>query len=130
LAKPNRQLKGGKKLDPKEKRVPLKQEVYEKLGDKAKAVVKTPDELGSEIVLEKATAETGEPAKKERKGKSAEKKSEAQKETAVFPAKGMINAYGFLHLSNGVAEAFGVPKDKKTPVAIDFKEGALIIRKA
>jgi len=113
-----------------EKKIPLKKEVHDKLEAQAKAEGKSPDELASEIVLEKATPETGEPAKKERKGKSAEKKSEAQKETAVFPAKGMINAYGFLHLSNGVAEAFGAPRDKKTPIAIDFKEGALIIRKS
>ena len=113
-----------------EKKIPLKKEVYDKLADQAKTEGKTPDELASKIVLEKATAETSKPAKKERKGKSAEKKSEAQKETLVFPAKGMVNAYGFLHLSNGVAHAFGVPRGKKTPITIDFQEGALVIKKA
>ena len=103
-----------------DKKTPLKKEAHDKLEAQAKVEGKTPDELASEIVLEKATPE------KERKGKSGEKKSE----TAVFPAKGMINAYGFLHLSNGVAEAFGAPRDKKTPVAIDFKDGNLIISKA
>jgi hypothetical protein len=113
-----------------EKRIPLKKEVHDKLEAQAKAEGKTPDELAAQIVLEKATAETGEPAKKERKGKSAEKKTETPKETPVFPAKGFVNSYGFLHLSNGVAEAFGTSRGKKTPVTIDFKEGALTIRKA
>lgn len=76
--------------------------------------------------LEKATVETGEPAKKKRKAKLAEKTTEK----SVFPAKGMVNAYGFLHLSNGVAEAFSVPRGKKTPVTIDFEDSNLIISRA
>jgi len=98
-----------------DKKIPLKKEVHEKLEAQAKAEGKTPDELASEVLPEK----TGH------KGKSTEKKSETP-----FPAKGMINAYGFLHLSNGVAEAFGVPRGKKTPVTIDFKDGNLIISRA
>jgi hypothetical protein len=96
------------------KKIVLAKGTQEKLEAQAKAEGKTPDQLASEIVLDKT------------KGKSAEKKSE----TPVFPAKGMVNAYGFLHLSNGVAEAFGTSRGKKTPVIIDFKEGALIISKA
>jgi len=112
------------------KKVFLTKGVQEKLENAAKAIGSTADELASKIVLEKATAETGKPAKKERKGKSAEKKSEAQRETAIFPAKGMVNAYGFLHLSNGVAEAFGVPPGKTVPVTISFVDGNLVIGKA
>ena len=97
-----------------EKRIPLEKEVHDKLADQAKAEGKTPDELASEIVLKKT------------KGKSAEKKSE----TAVFPAKGFVNKWGFIHLSDKVGEAFGVLRGKKIPIAIDFKDGNLIISKA
>jgi hypothetical protein len=41
-----------------------------------------------------------------------------------------VNAYGFIHLSNGVAEAFGVQKGQKMPISIDFKDGNMIISKA
>jgi len=54
----------------------------------------------------------------------------AEKKSETFPAEGMVNAYGFLHLSNGVAEAFGAARGKKTPVTIDFENGALVVRKA
>jgi len=104
----------------------LKKEAHDQLEAQAKSVGKTPDEMAPETVIKKTTAETGAPAKKKRKSKSTEKKSE----TAVFPAKGVINAYSFLRLSNGVAEAFGVPRGKKTPVTIDFKDGNLIISRA
>jgi len=42
----------------------------------------------------------------------------------------MVNAYGFLRLSNGVVAAFGTPRGKKTPVTINFADGNLIISKA
>jgi len=61
----------------------------------------------------------------QKQGKTHEK---ATKPT--FPAKGMVNAYGFIHLSNGVAEDFGAPKGQKTPITIDLKDGSLIISKA
>jgi len=59
-----------------EKRIPLKKETHNKLVEQTKAEGKTADELASEIIPEKTTAEKGEPAKNERKGKSGEKKSE------------------------------------------------------
>jgi hypothetical protein len=118
------------------KRIILAKGTQEKLEAKAAAEGKTADELATEIILEKSapvpvaeptTAKPTETVKK-RRGKFAEKKSETpEAEKSVFPAKGMVNAYGFLHLSNGVATAFGTPKGKKTAVTIDFKDGNLII---
>lgn len=80
-----------------------------------------------------ATKEKPAKAKKERKAKTekpaqTESKSPEQK-PAKFPAKGTINAYNFIRLSNAVAEAFGVQKGRKTPISIDLKEGELVIRK-
>jgi len=112
-----------------EKKIPLKKEVHDKLEVQAKAVGKTPDELASEIVLEKATAETGEPAKKERKGKSAEKKTVQP----VEPNNGkqpFINAYGFVHLNPKLMTVIDAKKGKKTPIAIDVQGDTLIIKKA
>ena len=102
-----------------DKKIPLKKEVYDKLESQAQDEGKTPDELASEIVTEKSGAQK----------KKGAKKAHTESEKSAFPAKGMVNAYGFLHLSNGVAQVFGVPRGKKTPVTIDFKDGSLIVSK-
>jgi len=59
-----------------------------------------------------------------------EPKQPAEPKSATFPVEGTINAYGFIHLNTDLMEAFGVSKGKKTSISIDFKEGALIIKKA
>lgn len=67
---------------------------------------------------------------KKTKAKGQRETKESQPKTLTFPVKAAVNAYGFIHLRNGVAEAFGVPKGQKIPISIDLNEGALIIRKA
>jgi len=65
------------------------------------------------------------------KGVEAEERKLAKKpEKPTFPAEGMINAYGFIHLNNDVAEAFDAPKGRKTEITIDLKDGKLVISKA
>ena len=112
-----------------EKKIPLKKEDRDKIEAQAKVEGKTPDELASEIVLEKATVETGEPAKKERKSKSVEKKTVQP----VEPNNGkqpFINAYGFVHLNSKLMTVIGAEKGKKTPIVIDVQGDTLIIKKA
>ena len=67
-------------------------------------------------------------AKRERKSAKSETSAKP-----VFPLEAFINKYGFIHITNGVAQAFGITgyqKQRNVPITIDFKEGALIIRKA
>ena len=73
---------------------------------------------------------TAEKPKAKRQRKSTVKAEGEAPDKPIFPAKSTVNAYGFIHLSNGVAEAFGVSRGKKTPITIDLNEGALVIRKA
>ena len=68
--------------------------------------------------------------KGEKTAKSRKPKEQSVEPQSVFPHEGFVNPYGFIHLSNGVAEAFGAKKDVKTTISIDFKEGNLIISKA
>lgn len=74
-----------------------------------------------------ATVPEEQPKKRQKKTKEAKT---VEPKTQTFPVKGTVNAYGFIHLSNGIASAFGAPKGTKTPIIIDLQEGALIIRKA
>jgi hypothetical protein len=69
-------------------------------------------------------------AKKARKPKAEEPTQPIEPKSMVLPVKGFVNAYGFIHLNGNLLEAFGGEKGKKTPITIDLKEGALIIRKA
>jgi hypothetical protein len=62
------------------------------------------------------------------KAKKADKPVETAK--PVFPAEGFVNPWGFIHLSNGVATAFGANKGTKTAITIDLQDGALIVKKA
>jgi len=48
----------------------------------------------------------------------------------VFPCKGFVNAWGFIHLNEKASETFGSPRGKKTAVNVDLKEGSLIVTKA
>jgi len=72
---------------------------------------------------------TAEKPKAKRQRKSTVK-AEGETHKQIFPAKGTVNAYGFIHLSNGIAEAFGAKDGVKTPITIDLKDGNLIISKA
>jgi len=93
---------------------------------KGKIVDKFPEEK-TIVSVEDVT----EPKLTAEKPKVKEKaKVDVQPKTQTFPAKGSVNAYGFIHLSNGIAEAFGAKKDVKTPITIDLKDGNLIISKA
>lgn len=72
-----------------------------------------------------------EQPKKEPKPKEKPKPQPEPKPT--FPMECKINAYGFLHFNSEMREAFGIPEGKKVPetrITIDFKDGALIIKKA
>jgi hypothetical protein len=113
-----------------EKKIPLKKEAYDKLEAQAKAVGKTPDELASEIVLEKATAETGEPGENKPKAKRERKLKAAQ---PVEPNNGkqpFVNAYGFVHLNSKLMTVIDAKKGKKTPIVIDVQGDTLMIKKA
>jgi len=47
----------------------------------------------------------------------------------AWPIKGIVNAYGFIHLSSDVLAALNVPKGAKTNVALDLnEEGSLVIK--
>jgi len=76
--------------------------------------------------LEEATLKET-PIKKKPRGKEPTRSVEPK--SATFPVEGTINAYGFIHLNTDLMEAFGISKGAKTPISIDFKDGALIIRK-
>jgi len=78
--------------------------------------------------MEEVKVEATPKVKKTAKSRKT-KEAKVEPTNPTFPAKGMVNAYGFIHISNGIAEAFGSPKGKKTDVTIDFKEGNLIISK-
>jgi len=94
-------------------------------------VQKVKEDLAERTPVKVEELPTAEKPKGKVKGKAKQKaKAEAQTDKAIFPAKGTVNAYGFIHLSNGVAEAFGAKKDVKTPITIDLKDGNLIISKA
>ena len=69
---------------------------------------------------------TGEKEPKQKR----QRKMEKQTQKATFPVEGTVNAYGFIHLSNGVAEEFGVQKGQKMPITINFKDSNLVISKA
>jgi len=93
---------------------------------------KEPEPITAEEQPEEAPSSV-EPVKVKGKRKSKvakEGKAHVEADKPTFPAKGTVNAYGFIHLSNGVAEAFGAPRGQKTTVTIDFEEGKLIISKA
>jgi len=75
---------------------------------------------------EESTSTEKPKAKRQRKPKA----TTVRKEGETFPMKGSVNAYGFIHLSNGVAEAFGAQRGEKMPITIDLKDGKLIIAKA
>ena len=93
---------------------------------KGKIVDKFPEE--KTVVSVKDVTEPKQTAEKPKVKEKA--KVEPQPKTQTFPAKGAVNAYGFIHLSNGIAEAFGVFRGQKTPITIDLQEGVLIIKKA
>lgn len=61
--------------------------------------------------------------------KNVEKKAKENSKVA-FPVKALVNPWGFIHLKNGIAEAFGAQKGQKTPITIDLKDGNLIISKS
>ncbi len=65
----------------------------------------------------------------EAKKKTVEKKTKENSKVA-FPAQAFINRWGFIHLNQGAVEAFGAVKGQKTPITVDLKEGALVIKKA
>jgi hypothetical protein len=73
-----------------------------------------------------------QPQKSKTEGKSSEKVQEKEKMEDSQPKsfKGMINAYGFIHLSKDARKAFGASKGAKTDVTIDLQNGALIIKRA
>jgi len=80
--------------------------------------------------MEKVEEAGLEKAPTEKKRKAKEPKQPAEHKSVTFPVEGTINAYGFIHLNTDLMQAFGVTKGKKTTISIDFKEGALIIKKA
>jgi hypothetical protein len=73
---------------------------------------------------------TAEKPKAKRQRKSTVKAEGEAPDKPIFPAKSTVNAYGFIHLSNGVREAFGAKDGVKTPITIDLQGDALIIKKA
>jgi propanediol utilization protein len=93
------------------KKVPLTAETDGKLEKMAKAEGITPSERTSRIIKE----ETGHKEREENK--------------LAFPVEGQVNAYKFIHLSNGVATTFGIKRGEITPILIDFQDGKLIISK-
>lgn len=47
----------------------------------------------------------------------------------AWPVKGMVNAYGFIHLNSDVLAALNVPKGAKTDITLDLNEkGDLIVK--
>jgi len=89
--------------------------------------------IATEAPIKVEELPTEEKPKAKRQRKSAvqkEGKAYTEADKPIFPVKSFVNAYGFILLKNGVREAFGAKKDVKTPITIDFNEGALIIRKA
>jgi len=92
--------------------------------------VETTTEKAPLEVKDLPTGEKPTKAKKERKTKAKEQSQSVEPKSVTFPVEGTVNAYGFIHLSNGVAEAFGAARGKKTPITIDLKDGNLIISKA
>lgn len=65
--------------------------------------------------------------KKKDAPKAAEKKK-AGKEVE-FPIQAFVNLYGFLKIKDRVLEKIGWPKDEKFDVTLDWRDGALVIRK-
>jgi hypothetical protein len=127
-------------LDPKSAPFPTKKIV---LTEAAEADLKkvahktgtTPEKAVEKIITEN----TGhaEPSKSHREKPQNKKEPEKPKAEpkAVFPAEGKINKYGFIRVSQEVAEVMGVKvpfgKDAEdtTIEFIDYKDGVLHIRK-
>jgi len=70
---------------------------------------------------------------KEKKAKPAEEETKPE-EKAKPERQAFINQYGFLHVSEKIAEHLGVPKfgkdtGQKVPVTIELIEGGFIVRK-
>lgn len=88
--------------------------------------------------IESGEVKVPEKKRQRRQKKNAEQKPVEEKpvEKPVFPSKAYVNPWGFVHLSRNVVEAFGVAQsgDEKKPyvkteLTVDFKDGALVIRK-
>jgi outer membrane biosynthesis protein TonB len=79
---------------------------------------------------EAAKMEEKEPKPESKVEEKPKKSAKSKEEPKTKEKTAYVNAYGFIHLSTEQAEAFGVEKGKKTPITMEFKEGALIIRKA
>jgi len=103
----------------KERRVPVSEKAYAELEKKAKTGGKTPDQVASEIVIEKSAEKSK--AKRRRKAEKSEPNSGKQP---------FVNKYGFLRLPKSLQEKFGIQPGRKTPVSITVEGDALIIRKA
>jgi len=71
--------------------------------------------------------EEAQKPKKEKKPK--EPKQAVEPKSALFPAEAKINKYGFIFISSDIADAFGYTKGQEMRISIDFKDGALIIKK-
>jgi len=71
-----------------------------------------------------------EKPKRQRKQKPKQSTQTVESKSATFPVEGFVNSWGFIRLSQRVAEAFGTLQGQKTPITIDLQEGALIIKKA
>ena len=68
------------------------------------------------------------PKKRGRKQKEVMEAKPVEQPKPVFPAKGKINAYGFLHFSQGVMEAMELEKGVDYPVKIlGYKDGILTV---
>ena len=85
--------------------------------------------VSAEPIIEGATPpEPPVKAKRERKPKSETPAKPVEQPKPVFPAKGKINAYGFLHFSQGVMEAMELEKGVDYPVKIlGYKDGILTV---
>jgi hypothetical protein len=78
--------------------------------------------------LEKPKTENEKTAKSQKP--KAEPKQPAEPKSAVFPAEGKLNKYGFVYLNDDVLMAwFGHGKGAEQRISIDLKDGNLIIRK-
>jgi hypothetical protein len=101
------------KRENEEKRVPLTTGTANKLEKMAKAEGISPNEKAAKTIREKM----------------GHKDPETAEEKPIWPREAFINEYKFLHLNGEVAKAFGVVKGKKVAVLVDFKDGALIIKR-
>jgi hypothetical protein len=111
----NGKLDSGKvKPDKRAKPLPLREP------DKNPLPHEEPKEAPAEIEKVKAS--------KPKTTKKTDKKTTTPKEIN-FPQPAFINDYGFLKIKNGILEKIGWPLKTHIDLLIDFKDGALVVKK-